>query len=528
MKKIIASLVMLSVLLNTYSLPFKSLCTNAVEEYERFTYSFTLENTLSKNDDAQSFSDELFNKFLKYSLLVSDETVLTADERSLCRKIYETEMTCVPYISCPYARETIKSSEAPKRITLEDKSLLADMADPSFSSVELNSYYPDIVFYDSEHYSQISEYWLDDSGRERIVSSSNLSFTPYYEIIFEEEPSPSEQDEIMTECNGAGTLYESNDGSYYIFRVELDGEQYQDCLDYETYTSDIWVYRIMNDGSALIVDSTLPTDNEAETITEPVSLPTELDGYTVYGIDEALSFTGVTKLIIPDNYKYIKLSNMESLKEVEINAPELVLRAFGFSSCPNLESAVLNVERVENNAFVNCNSLKSVKITEAENISYSAFAGLSALREVVLPEGLKSIGQDAFTDTSVTELTIPESVEIVGAVLPPYKNFDIISVPITDKFIKIADEGCIIKSYYNSEAHNYAIYNNYKFIPLNDIEYGDINNDGKSSVSDMVTLGKWLNGSKSTTLDNWQAADFCSDGKIDVFDLVAMKDDFKE
>lgn len=52
---------------------------------------------------------------------------------------------------------------------------------------------------------------------------------------------------------------------------------------------------------------------------------------------------------------------------------------------------------------------------------------------------------------------------------------------------------------------------------------GDCNNDGEFSLSDVVFLQKWLLAVPDTELANWQAADLCEDGRLDVFDLCLMK-----
>lgn len=50
---------------------------------------------------------------------------------------------------------------------------------------------------------------------------------------------------------------------------------------------------------------------------------------------------------------------------------------------------------------------------------------------------------------------------------------------------------------------------------------GDANNDGKVTVADAIMLQEWLLGAGD--LNNWQNADICEDGKIDVFDMVEMR-----
>lgn len=52
---------------------------------------------------------------------------------------------------------------------------------------------------------------------------------------------------------------------------------------------------------------------------------------------------------------------------------------------------------------------------------------------------------------------------------------------------------------------------------------GDVNADGAFNVSDVVLLQKWLLAVPDTHLANWKVADFCEDGKLDVFDLCLMK-----
>ena len=51
---------------------------------------------------------------------------------------------------------------------------------------------------------------------------------------------------------------------------------------------------------------------------------------------------------------------------------------------------------------------------------------------------------------------------------------------------------------------------------------GDISGDGEFSVSDAVTLRKWLLGTSSPDIKNWKAADFVNDGVRDTFDYIVM------
>lgn len=52
---------------------------------------------------------------------------------------------------------------------------------------------------------------------------------------------------------------------------------------------------------------------------------------------------------------------------------------------------------------------------------------------------------------------------------------------------------------------------------------GDINADGEVSVSDAVSLQRWLLGDSEQLMLNWKAADLCEDDQIDAFDLCVLK-----
>ena len=52
---------------------------------------------------------------------------------------------------------------------------------------------------------------------------------------------------------------------------------------------------------------------------------------------------------------------------------------------------------------------------------------------------------------------------------------------------------------------------------------GDANGDGFFNISDVVAVQKWLLGREDISFPDWHSADVNSDGKVDIFDLCAMK-----
>ena len=64
---------------------------------------------------------------------------------------------------------------------------------------------------------------------------------------------------------------------------------------------------------------------------------------------------------------------------------------------------------------------------------------------------------------------------------------------------------------------------NLNWFCINNDVIGDCNADGEFNITDIVTLQKWLLAVPNATLKDWQAADLCKDGIIDVFDFCIMR-----
>lgn len=73
---------------------------------------------------------------------------------------------------------------------------------------------------------------------------------------------------------------------------------------------------------------------------------------------------------------------------------------------------------------------------------------------------------------------------------------------------------------YSSETYTFSVKSD--SVSNNNI-MRDVNLDGKFGVADIVIFQKWLLAVPGVTLEKWENADFCTDGKLDVFDLCMMK-----
>lgn len=92
--------------------------------------------------------------------------------------------------------------------------------------------------------------------------------------------------------------------------------------------------------------------------------------------------------------------------------------AYSFYGCDRLVSVVIpeGVKVIGEWAFYNCKALKSVALpTTLTHIGYQAFAGCVALESVDIKDGVTSIGESAFEScTSLNAIELPEGVTTIG------------------------------------------------------------------------------------------------------------------
>ena len=184
-------------------------------------------------------------------------------------------------------------------------------------------------------------------------------------------------------------------------------------------------------------------------------------------------------------------------------------------------------------AFAGCSNLTSVTIPEGvTSIGWGTFAGCSSLTSITIPESVTSIGDDAFMGcSSLTSITIPEGVTSIG---------------------EFAFDGCNGLNYITSKIKNpfrvrFASFSfNYstplyvpagtkeKYLTTEDwnrftniieideeITAGDINGDGRISISDVSMLTNYLLG-KNPENFNSEAADVNGDGRISISDISKL------
>lgn len=135
------------------------------------------------------------------------------------------------------------------------------------------------------------------------------------------------------------------------------------------------------------------------TTTGTVTIPSEVEGFSVTGFEEGACMYGTMEnVIIPSSVTSIGNS--------------------AFEECSNLTSVNIpsSVTSIGNSAFKKCNNLTSISIPNSViTIGNQAFYGCSKLTGVIIPSSVISIGSSSFNlCESLTDIVIPYNLMNIG------------------------------------------------------------------------------------------------------------------
>ena len=156
---------------------------------------------------------------------------------------------------------------------------------------------------------------------------------------------------------------------------------------------------------------------------------------------------------------------------------------------------------------------------------------------ITLPDSLKIIGNQAFLNAGVKELTIPAGVEEIGDMAletdSTLEKVTILSrdVDLTDTglgYVSVwletnpyRNENLVIYGYAGSTAEQYAADNAIPFVTLAETPvYGDVNLDGRVDIQDAVLLAKAAAGTVTLNSDAKVNGDCDQDGTISQADAA--------
>lgn len=468
--------------------------------------------------NAKGVDYNLWDKFIKYDLCISDYSSLTEKEKELCKFIFETEQSADETIICERARRILAhDNNIGERITLNQLSDAYGIwdnysADKSGWQTYIHCV-PDIRHLDAVAY---DEYWLDDEG------------SSY--VIFNEKYNP---DDISN--------FEVYDNSYNVIET-ISAKQifspYSDFRNDAKYREEFGFieknggyYYIKSDNTAVFAWSDYTYSNGDEPITEPFVIESEIDGCPVIAIEKgALGYSPFIEIVLPDSIKFIDEFAFAGCSNLEkINFPKNLeyMGRFAFSECCSLKQVDINCSelKISEKTFYNCNELTSVELN-VKSIAESAFDSCNKINNVCLGKNIVKICQSTFLNTELKSIIIPPTVEIIGA-LPAAKGGDSYSgigieavQPLNISPVCAFNSDCTIYGYRGTEAERYAKKWNLTFIEL-EAEKGDINLDGEINIADAVTLQSFILGKYVKTGAFY--GDLNNDNSVDVFDMIEMR-----
>lgn len=140
----------------------------------------------------------------------------------------------------------------------------------------------------------------------------------------------------------------------------------------------------------------------------------EIEMYAFRYCDNLKSIT------LPDGLEIIgacAFENCEALKSIDLPDSLNSLGRLAFLSCKSLEAIVLpdGLTHLGDSCFAYCTSLTYAKLPSTlESITERTFMECSALKNVTLPSGIKGIGHEAFANTAIEIIEIPDSCVQIG------------------------------------------------------------------------------------------------------------------
>lgn len=146
-----------------------------------------------------------------------------------------------------------------------------------------------------------------------------------------------------------------------------------------------------------------------------------------YYLANGLGHSDGSNVVIPSEYNGIRVSvintrafNEEpSLESIYIPASIQTIGESAFCRSANLKTVTFeegsNLSLIYANAFQYCTSLEEITLGDhVQEIRTFAFEHCSSLKKVTLGSSVTEIGFRAFAGTPITEITIPESLQLLG------------------------------------------------------------------------------------------------------------------
>ena len=306
-----------------------------------------------------------------------------------------------------------------------------------------------------------------------------------------------------------------------------------------------WTYNVLSEE-----EKTAEITGYNGTETELV-FPEEIDGYTMVSVaDNAFKYNSLNSpeiysITVPETYKRIgkyvfygcgTLSNIELPHSIEYigEFAFLLTDYYNNAICKDEQNVVYigeycissqqgsdysdlfpdsytikqGTKLIATSAFFRADRLNKIIIPNGvEYINDGAFFWCQSLKSVVIPNTVKNLGLYSFgMCRSLSAVVIPESVEYIDDLA----------------FWNSSSGNLTIYGEANTVAEKYASEHSLKFVELNDIVYGDVDEDGNVTIADYASTKSNVMGEAEFNGNEEVIGDMNSDCVIDAFDLFEI------
>lgn len=189
----------------------------------------------------------------------------------------------------------------------------------------------------------------------------------------------------------------------------------------QEYIDDGWYYLLYDDfgeRTAVLETSTRPVEDRDLQIPEYIEAYGESYRVVEIGDDVFAWNTSIRTVTLPPSLQTIgkrAFQGCDSLVSINLENVKKI-GADAFNSCDLLKSVDLSsLFFIDEHTFSSCYALESVKISEkTTSIGYDAFWYCERLFSVVIPDGVESIGDNAFENCGLRKLTLGKNVKTIG------------------------------------------------------------------------------------------------------------------
>ena len=313
----------------------------------------------------------------------------------------------------------------------------------------------------------------------------------------------------------------------------------------DSHLSD-WTYNVLSQ-----VDKTAEITGYNGSDTE-LLFPEEIDGYTMIAIaDDAFKGKSyidypISKIDIPETYKRIGENNFYYYKNlVEVDLPHS-LEYIGVNSfwrsgiyfenqyqCGlKKELAVLYIGEYCISADQNLDGSDWIIYTinpGTRLIAAGAFSWNKSLKGIIIPEGVEYINDVAFFGCNhMVSYVIPATVKEIGHMALASCDYGMyikilsLTTNIADDALNDIGRKSIVYGVKDSTAETFANICGSQFVGLDDIVFGDIDEDGTVSIADYASTKSNISGECELNGSAQIIGDMNSDCVIDAFDLFQI------